>query len=154
MYGERKISHLGSIQIHSHNKPWFDITYEPCFMVELQRNPFLSICTSAESKLRKIKLWKKHCTLTLFKSPIWKPGNSLTFISGSLSGDSPEIPWSSCLKSRLWIRERPLEWFFTLMPVSCGAFLPTDPIIRSDSIFVYNRTIQHIKGSKCHCKWF
>lgn len=73
---------------------------------------------------------------TLFKSPMWKPANSLTFISASLRGDSPVIPWSSCLKSLLCTKERPLEWFFTFIPISCGTFLPTEPIIRSDSIFV------------------
>ncbi len=84
---------------------------------------------------------------TLLSRAIWKPANSLKLMSAKRRGPSPVIPCSNCLKSRRWARERELEWFFTFMPVSWGAFFPTDTIRRSDSIFALIPTNQ---GEKLH----
>lgn len=74
---------------------------------------------------------------TLFKSPNWKPANSLVFNSVSLGALSPMISFNSFLKFLLCVKDTPTpEWFFTLIPISWGGFFPTDASIRSDSSLV------------------
>lgn len=80
--------------------------------------------------------------MTLLSRAIWNPANSLKLMSTRRRGPSPVIPCSNCLKSRRWARERELQWFFTFIPVSWGAFLPTDTISRSDSIFAFKTNMR------------
>lgn len=118
----------------------FSLFMSTLYSSQFSKGPSFYTKSIEVTHIKQMRLTAQSCKITvlftLFKSPMWNPANSLTFISDSLSGDSPVIPCSSCLKSLLCTKERPLEWFFTFIPISCGTFLPTEPIIRSDSIFV------------------
>lgn len=90
---------------------------------------------------------------TLLSRAIWKPANSLKFMSIRRRGPSPVIPCSSCLQSRRWAKERETVWFFTLMPGSCGAFFPTDTMRRSDSIFALRATGMLFRAQTHNAFW-